>query len=69
MGVWSLGQVQTSQLLGRSTKNTVRKWELDLGVVELERRNTLAILGSDSSGSDDLDGLVTRSVTTSHVVV
>ncbi len=69
MGVWSLGQVQWSQLSGRSTNDAVSKRELELGVVELEGRNTLAVLGSDGGGSDDLDGLVAGSVTTSHVAI
>jgi hypothetical protein len=56
-------------LLGRSTKNAVWKRELDLGIVELDGGNTLAVLGGNSGSADDLNGLVARSVATSHVVV
>jgi hypothetical protein len=37
--------------------------------VELGGGQALAILGGNSGSSDDLDGLVARSVATSHVVV
>lgn len=37
--------------------------------VELQGRDSLAVLGSNSGGSDDLDGLVARAVATSHVVI
>ena len=47
----------------------MRKRELDLGIVVLQGGGTLAILGGNSGGSDDLDGLETRSVATGHVVV
>lgn len=42
---------------------------LDLRIVELQRRDALAVSIGDGRSADDLDGLVAGSVTAGHVVV
>ncbi len=69
VSVGSGGREHRSQLLGGRSEDSVRKRELDLGVVELDGRNSLAVLGGNSGGSDNLDGFVAGSVATSHIVV
>jgi hypothetical protein len=69
VGVRSGGREHRSQLLGGRSEDSVRKRELNLRVVELDGRHSLAVLGGNSGGSDDLDRFVAGSVATSHIVV
>ncbi len=69
MGGGSLGQVERSELLGGSADGAVGQGELDLVVVEADGGGSLAVLGRDGGGADDLDRGEAGSVTASHVVV
>lgn len=65
----SVGQEGRSELLGGRTDATVGKGEFQLGVMELGHRSTLAVLGGDCGGADDLDGLAAGAMATSHIGV
>jgi len=58
----------------RRSQNAMRQWEANfdiflLVIVELGSTHTLAILGGNSGSANDLDGLVTRAMTTSHIII
>ncbi len=69
MGGGSLGEVERSELLGRSTDGAVGQGELDLVVVETDGGGSLAVLGSDGGSADDLDRGEASSVAAGHVVI
>ena len=75
MSAGSVGDVQRLGALDRSPLDPVRQRELDIiaplvsVVVESRDGHALAILIGDGSGSDDLDGLLAGTVTSSHVVI
>lgn len=69
MSVRSLGHEQRSLGTAVGAKDAVGKWEFDLRVVELCRGGAFAIFVLNHCSSDDLNALIARSVSASHVVV
>lgn len=69
MGGGSVGGVQAADLLAAGAHDAVGQGEAQLVVVHLQGGHSLAVLGGNGGGLDDLDGFVAGSVATSHVVV
>ena len=69
MSVGFHGRESGFELLGRSTQNSVRKREFKVAGVELLHVRSLGISIGNNTGTDNLDGTSTATMTTSHIVV
>ena len=67
--IWLAGTEDRSCRLGCTAKNAVREGKLDAVLEELKGGGALADLGGNSSSADNLNRLVARPVSASHVII